>query len=103
VKRPDLWKLVWELSGIIGVNPGPLTLREILWMAYGRSHEEWNRASLLCALMANIHRDPKKCPAFKPTDFHPHERNARKTGIPITAGNIRILKEVFVDRPPPGR
>jgi len=35
-----------------------------------------------------------------PAKLHPYERGGRKAkGIPLTAGNIGILKTVFVDPP----
>lgn len=38
-----------------------------------RNSEERNdyRAALVCAVMANIHRDPKKSKVYKPEDFMP--------------------------------
>ena len=44
---------------------------------------------------ANVNRDPKKTRAFRPKDFNPYER-AAKSGMPITKGNIGVLKQVFV-------
>jgi hypothetical protein len=44
----------------------------------------------------SIRRDPKKSKAFNPSDFNPYEVK-RKTGIPIRARDLGILKQVFVD------
>jgi len=49
------------------------------------------------ALVANIHRDPKKGKAFKPSDFNPYGVK-RASGVPLRAGNLGILRQVFVDR-----
>ncbi|HUU90103.1 MAG TPA: hypothetical protein VM238_02715 [Phycisphaerae bacterium] len=49
------------------------------------------------ALLANIHRDPKRGKAFKPSDFNPYEVK-RGQGVPLRAGNIGLLKQVFVRR-----
>jgi hypothetical protein len=35
-------------------------------MAEARMRDEWSRMSALMALIANLHRDPKKTRAFKP-------------------------------------
>ena len=83
------------MAGVAGVDPGPLTLRELFWMAEGRSRDAWNRTSLLCALIANAHRNPKKGSAFKPANFHPYAAK-QKEGLRITADNITVLKDVFV-------
>jgi hypothetical protein len=48
------------------------------------------------ALLANCHRASKRAHWWVPADFNPYERKPR-TGIPITAENIEILKTVFVN------
>jgi len=64
-------------------------------MAEARGRAEWSRMSSLMALVANVNRDPRRSRVFRPRDFNPYE--ARRTGgIPITAANIDLLKQVFV-------
>jgi len=48
----------------------------------------------LLTLLANVHRDPKKQRALRPSDFNPYGTR-RPTGMPITAGNIGLLKKAF--------
>ena len=55
---------------MIGIDPGPCTLRELIWMTEARQRDAWDRAASLMTLLANCHRDPKK-PAFGPHLFHP--------------------------------
>ena len=31
--RVDIWRLIWQLAGVVGLDPGPFTLRELVWMA----------------------------------------------------------------------
>ena len=64
-------------------------------MAEARSREPWNHTSAVPALLANIHRDAKKSKAFKPSNFNPYEMK-RGQGVPLRAGNIGLLKQVFV-------
>jgi len=68
-------------------------------MAEARRKDAWDRTSTVLALIANVNRDPKKTRAFRPKDFNPYERR-RTSGMPITKGNISVLKKVFVK---PGR
>ena len=82
------------MAGIIGLDPGPLTLRELLLMAESRSQDNWAHTSAILALVANVNRDPKKSRAFKPSDFNPHA----KTSVSMKA-DISVLKQVFVDQP----
>ncbi len=66
-------------------------------MAEARGREAWGRTATLLALLANLHRDPKKHRAFRPSDFNPYETK-RKTGMPIDAKNIGLLKKAFISR-----
>lgn len=81
------------------MNPGPLTLRELVWMAEARQSDAWNHTAALLALLANAHRDPKKTRPLKPIDFHPHRKPTPSASAP-TKADISLLKTVFVDRGP---
>lgn len=79
----------------MGVNPGPLTLRELIWMADAKGRDEWNRTAALLSLFANAYRDPKKGRVFKPADFNPY---GEEKIVPKKVKDLSILKAVFVDR-----
>jgi len=67
-------------------------------MAKGHSKDRWSRISLLCAIIANANRDPKKTRPFKPADFNPHldpKKERRRSAIVITKGNMGVLKDAF--------
>ena len=53
------------------MDPGPLTLRDLVLMADARRRDEWSRFSNLLCLLANVNRDPRKTKAFTPQDFFP--------------------------------
>ena len=62
-------------------------------MAEARRRDEWDRTSVVLALIFNVNRDPKKVRAASPEDFHPLARGRPKpTGIPITRKTIKCLK-----------
>jgi hypothetical protein len=65
-------------------------------MAEGRGREHWAHTSALLALLANVHRDPKKHRAFSPADFNPYEALERRNTKAKTK-DLSILKTVFVD------
>ena len=65
-------------------------------MAEARGRDEWGRTAALLALIANVNRDPRRGRAFRASDFNPYEAR-RRTGVPITAANIGLLKQVFVE------
>jgi len=91
--------LIWQLAGVLGVMPGPLTLRELVWMAEARRREAWQHTSSMIATLANIHRDPKKKPRpYAASDFQPLP--PERASQPVPKADIQILKTVFVDRKP---
>ena len=57
---------------MLGVDPGPFTLRELLLMAEGRGRFAWGIASSLMALEVNLRRDPRRGKAARPADFNPY-------------------------------
>jgi len=63
-------------------------------MAEAKSRAAWDHTASILALVANIHRDPKKSRPFVPADFHPHERRKQH---PAKVG-VAALKSIFVDR-----
>jgi len=65
-------------------------------MAEGRIRECWNHTSAVLALLANVHRDPKKGRAFRPADFHPMRRSVAQKPT-VLKGDLRMLKTIFVD------
>lgn len=66
-------------------------------MAEGEVQERWNHTAALLALQANLHKDPKKGRTFKPADFHPMPPTVKPHERPPLKGDIRMLKQVFVD------
>ena len=71
------------------MNPGPLTLRELLWMAEGRNRRLWDHTASIVAAALSAFRDKM----IDPAKLHPYERGGkRRKGIPLTAGNIQVLK-----------
>jgi hypothetical protein len=65
-------------------------------MIDGRDRYVWSVTSVLMALIANCHRDPK-ARKLGPDDFNPtltrHER--RKNAILITDDNVEIMRNEF--------
>ena len=62
-------------------------------MAEARGRDNWQRTSAVLALLANIHRDPKRSGLFKPDDFNPY---TRRRPARLGKGSITVLKDVFV-------
>ncbi len=70
-KPTDIYRLCYELAGIVGVHPGQWTLRGLVWAAEGAQKERWNHTSSVVAQQYSIHRDPKK----RQKPYQPHEFN----------------------------
>ena len=82
------------------MDPHPLTLRELVAMAEGRTRESWNHTSVVLALLANVHRDPRRrSDPFMPAEFHPYERPRAAEPLKV---DITVLRDVFVPRPGDG-
>ena len=73
-------RLCYKLAGICGVAPGPLTLRVLGLMADARSRDAWGHTAAVLAMLANCHRDPRKCPPFTPADFLPPSQSGGEAG-----------------------
>ncbi|XZE55909.1 hypothetical protein SH139x_001958 [Planctomycetaceae bacterium SH139] len=59
------------------MDPGPLTLRELMWMADARRHAQWGQVSSVLAAIYEVNRDPKKRrKPFQPQEFNPLLRQA---------------------------
>lgn len=63
-------------------------------MADGHMRERWSHTSSLMALLANLHRDPKKGKRFEARDFDPFARGQQRKPPAIPA-DITVLRDVF--------
>jgi len=105
---PGWGPVVIELSGInaaqqVDIDPRPLTLRQLLWMADGRNENHWLIASAVMALLANCHRDSKKR-AFTPDDFNPMvHRTQRADVLEVNRDTVGLMREAFLNQHDLGR
>ncbi|MBK8915046.1 MAG: hypothetical protein IPM64_10690 [Phycisphaerales bacterium] len=56
--------------------------------------------SVLLALLANAHRDPKKTKPLRPRDFDPFAQRIAAERVPRV--DISVLRDVFIDGRFPG-
>ena len=70
-------------------------MRQLVWMADGRSRSLWGHTAALLAMLANTHRDPKKTRAFRPEDFDPHAGGSRGETIEVDRETIGQMREAF--------
>jgi hypothetical protein len=66
-------------------------------MAEARCRNNWTHTSTILAHLANVNRYSRRARLFKPAEFNPYERR-RPKGIPLIRDNLKVLKQVFVDR-----
>jgi hypothetical protein len=68
-------------------------------MAEGHGQERWAHTALICALIANANRDPKKHRPFKPADFNPYaDRSRHGDVIEVTSETVGLMREAFTGR-----
>jgi hypothetical protein len=65
-------RFTWELAGIVGVHPGPFTLRDLFRMARGKQKDEWGRFSHLIAATENVMRTGELVKASDRNPFTKH-------------------------------
>ena len=63
-------------------------------MAEERQRDAWSHTSLVLAVLANIHRDPKKAKRYTSEDFNPF--TVKKPDH--VKADIGVLKQVFVNQ-----
>jgi hypothetical protein len=68
-------------------------------MLDGKQRHDWSIASAVMALMANIHRDPKRSRRITPSDFDPFAK--RSPAQRHAKVDVSVLKDVFIDGRPP--
>ncbi len=86
--------MIYETAGILGIDPGPFTLRELIWMLDGYRVETWHHTAAQMSLVANINRG-KNARGYSPLDFHPFVTRQQRKRVDEKAP-IEALK-VFVD------
>ena len=64
-------------------------------MAEGRNRRLWDHSATIAAAALSSFRDKM----IDPAKLHPYEKGRRRTGIPITAGNIEVLKVLATSKP----
>lgn len=71
-RKHDPWHAVFKAAGVAGLDPMPLSLRELFWAAEGA----WEPHAEVLSLMQNVHAGKSQRPA-KPGDFNPYARSGR--------------------------
>lgn len=83
-------ELAYRFGGVIGIDPGPFTLRELFWLVDGHARQVWQHtASILAAAFAN---NPNvKKPKFTPDKFYPFAMAKKRTVIDGTIADLKLL------------
>jgi hypothetical protein len=84
----DTEQLIFRIAGVMGIDPMPFTLRELVWMARGKREHDWSLASHVMALLAEINRDRKKRRRpFRAEEFNPMV-SVRPKPVPCSASQL---------------
>lgn len=81
---------VYYLAGIVGCDPGPLTLRELVAMVDGFCSNAWDHTSTIIATIINS--NPYIKTKVSPFDFHPYKQQQKQE---LPKADISILRTVF--------
>lgn len=84
--------MIYECAGILGMDPGPLTLRELVWMAEARQKEAWRQTALLCRQITNApHMRPRR-PA-QTDEFDPFSARNRRSAVTVVVKDPSFLAQ----------
>lgn len=64
------WEAIYRCAGIVGIDPGPLTLRELAAMAEARTLADWEHTSSLLAHMLNVRAGKV---VSSPNEYNPYK------------------------------
>ncbi len=93
----DIWNLVWQHAGVLGIDPGIFTLRELSLMAKAKKLEDWNRTSAILSQNHNMNRSSKNDPVRLPDDFNPYVEHVEEVALPVNKKTaFDIMKKVFI-------
>lgn len=83
--------MIDELAGILRLDPGPFTLRQLLTMVWALRHETWQHTATLAAVLININRKPH-AKAITPDELNPYREKGREK--PVTYISAKKLAEI---------
>ncbi len=92
--------MIDQLAGLVGVDPGPLTLRRLLQMAEGLQQAWWDHDAWVCHVIANVQRDPDTAPIL-PAQLNPllmHAAEQCGGGIELDPITIRAIAKGLRER-----
>ena len=71
---------VYQLAGLVGVDPGPFTWRQLDWMTEQRSRAGWDHTASILTILANVNSVKTK---FELADFHPYLERAKRSKMSV--------------------
>jgi len=94
-----LWDDVDELAGVVGVDPGPLTLRRLLNMNTGRRRHDWQQTARILMKLHNVNCKDESELIHDPAVFMPPglagPTQQRPKAPPPTAEDCALLRKLF--------
>jgi len=70
--------MIWEIAGILCIDPLPYTFRELAWMVKAHQQDVWTKISHIMASALNANPFLKE--AYKADDVNPYERRNERVG-----------------------
>ncbi|MDO4585582.1 MAG: hypothetical protein Q4D62_15980 [Planctomycetia bacterium] len=75
--------MIYSYAGVLGVDPGKFTLRELVWMVKAKTRYDWGHSSALMATQINCHIHGKIIPldAFVPKEVEDETKNGHSSEV----------------------
>jgi hypothetical protein len=87
--------VILKVAASVPIEPGPYSLRELLWMARAAQHVAWDHTTAILCQQANINRGKGKR-AMTIADIHPYMTRRPSRGMTTT--ELHQWRGVFGDK-----
>ena len=80
------------MAGVVGLDPMPLTLRQLTIAYEAKLFETWNHTAFLACIVHNVGWTKRK---KAPKEFHPFESAAAGRKFPLTKAVFKAIKKML--------
>lgn len=96
-------QLIYELAAIAGIDPGPRSLREIMWAVEAKQKDDWDHTAAILAMQSNTAFGRKKRDMIKPQQIHPFRRRRQTIRLTKEQSRERLNTAMGLKKRKPGR
>lgn len=84
--------MIWEAAGVLCLDPGPFTLRQLLTMERRKLQTDFEGPALVASILLNVNRKKGK-PAIEPLELNPYYTKAEKRQLKAEAKAANTVRD----------